>query len=407
MRCSWRCRLLCIVSVGLLLSISGKVLEMVRSLREERGEEDGSVSDLSSEATGSSCCFKGIRCDQADPYNIFVMQSERPDGRLKLMYAPITQSLVLGLQSREEECGYKTFKVLPETRRDIFQYPVPPKSGDVIIYVGTLNSSTFMDRCRTQMAPNRTYCIWYQVEPREWPKASPTGRSGVCEVWEYTRGNDPSLGVPLVRYVPPGFMPTEATEEQNDRLVQWRARSLNPKSLQWYFIGRLGPLRQVCWDQLQELKYFKKHELKKIPQGGAKGYPKVYTVEDWRKLGRLKNAAFLNFHQACNRPQPLETKPLETVRVAQLLSLGFLVVSEEVNSIDKALYEQIVLVEKDLFHEKNWSPFFWRLLQNKTALVDWQLRAYDLFKQRFRPSKLLHDAQVWDGGVPSRSTCDA
>eukprot|EP00913_Durusdinium_trenchii_P010204 g9565.t1 len=239
------------------------------------------------------------------------MQSERPDGRLKLMYAPITQSLVLGLQSREEECGYKTFKVLPETRRDIFQYPVPPKSGDVIIYVGTLNSSTFMDRCRTQMAPNRTYCIWYQVEPREWPKASPTGRSGVCEVWEYTRGNDPSLGVPLVRYVPPGFMPTEATEEQNDRLVQWRARSLNPKSLQWYFIGRLGPLRQVCWDQLQELKYFKKHELKKIPQGGAKGYPKVYTVEDWRKLGRLKNAAFLNFHQACNRPQPLETKPLE------------------------------------------------------------------------------------------------
>lgn len=47
-------------------------------------------------ATGSSCCFKGIRCDQADPYNIFVMQSERPDGRLKLMYAPITQSLVLG-----------------------------------------------------------------------------------------------------------------------------------------------------------------------------------------------------------------------------------------------------------------------------------------------------------------------
>ena len=38
------------MSVGLLLSISGKVLEMVRSLREERGEEDGSVSDLSSEA---------------------------------------------------------------------------------------------------------------------------------------------------------------------------------------------------------------------------------------------------------------------------------------------------------------------------------------------------------------------
>ena len=83
---------------------------------------------------GFSCCFKGIRCDQDDSYKIFVIQSERKDGRLKLMYAPITQSLVLGLQSREQECGYKTFKVLPETKQDIFQFPVPPESGDVVIY---------------------------------------------------------------------------------------------------------------------------------------------------------------------------------------------------------------------------------------------------------------------------------
>ena len=288
-----------------------------------------------------TCCFKGIRCDPDDSYNIFVIQSERKDGRLKLMYAPITQSLVTGLQSREEECGYTTIKVLPETKSDIFKYPVMPRSGDVIIYVGTLNSTTFMNRCRTQMIPNKTYCIWYQVEPREWPNASLSPlEDSVCEVWEYTRGNTPKA--PLVRYVPPGFLPTEADETTNDQLVMRRAQSMNPATLQWYFIGRLGPIRQKCWDKLQSLKYFRKHELKKIPQGGAKGYPKVYTMEDWRNLGRnLKNVIFLNIHQACNRDQPLETKPLETVRLAQLLSLGFTVISEETNSLDSEFYKDM------------------------------------------------------------------
>ena len=119
----------------------------------------------------------------------------------------------------------------------------------------------------------------------------------------------------------------------------------------------------------------------------------------------LEECDILNIHQACNRDQPLQTKPLETVRVAQLLSLGYLVVSEEVNSIDKELYENIVLVEKDIFHERKWSPYLVGLLQNKSALVDWQLSAYNLFKEKFRPSKLLHDARVWDGGVVAHGHC--
>ena len=65
-------------------------------------------------------------------------------------------------------------------------------------------------------------------------------------------------------------------------------------------------------------------------------------MEDWRNLGRnLKNVIFLNIHQACNRDQPLETKPLETVRLAQLLSLGFTVISEEANSLDSELYKDM------------------------------------------------------------------
>ena len=71
------------------------------------------------------------------------------------------------------------------------------------------------------------------------------------------------------------------------------------------------------------------------------------------------------------------------------------------------LRKDIVLVEKDLFHEKKWSPSLVRLLQNKSALVEWQLSAYNLFKQLFRPSKLLHDAHVWDGGVLMQSSCQS
>lgn len=401
---SLRRGLLYVVLFGLALSICSNIFEVNRQLWGNSPLPEVPNARASLEST-RTCCFKGIRCDPDDSYNIFVIQSERKDGRLKLMYAPITQSLVTGLQSREEECGYTTIKVLPETKSDIFKYPVMPRSGDVIIYVGTLNSTTFMNRCRTQMIPNKTYCIWYQVEPREWPNASLSPlEDSVCEVWEYTRGNTPKA--PLVRYVPPGFLPTEADETTNDQLVMRRAQSMNPATLQWYFIGRLGPIRQKCWDKLQSLKYFRKHELNKIPQGGAKGYPKVYTMEDWRNLGRnLKNVIFLNIHQACNRDQPLETKPLETVRLAQLLSLGFTVISEEANSLDSELYKDIVLVEKDIFHEKKWSPSLVRLLQNKSALVEWQLSAYHLFKQLFRPSKLLHDAHVWDGGMLMQSSC--
>jgi len=403
---SLRRLLVYLVSGALALSICGNLFEVNRHLwSHESPSEPVKPSHIAGNHPPLCCDLQGIRCDPDDSYKIFVMQSERRDGRLKLMYAPITHSLFTGLQSREEECGYKTIKVLPETKNDIFQYPIPPKAGDVVIYVGTLNSSTFMQRCQREMIPKKTYCIWYQVEPREWPNASMSPLEGsVCEVWEYTRGNDPQA--PLVRYVPPGFLPTEASEEANDQLVRQRVQTLNPATLQWFFIGRLGPIRQKCWDELQTFKYFRKHELKKIPQGGAKGYPKVYTAEDWRNLGRnLKNAIFLNIHQACNRDQPLQTKPLETVRVAQLLSLGYLVVSEEVNSIDKELYENIVLVEKDIFHERKWSPYLLGLLQNKSALVDWQLSAYNLFKQKFRPSKLLHDARVWDGGVVAHGHC--
>ena len=194
-----------------------------------------------------TCCFKGIRCDPDDSYNIFVIQSERKDGRLKLMYAPITQSLVTGLQSREEKCGYTTIKVLPETKSDIFKYPVMPRSGDVIIYVGTLNSTTFMNRCRTQMIPNKTYCIWYQVEPREWPNASLSPlEDSVCEVWEYTRGNTPKA--PLVRYVPPGFFPRKRMKQL---MISWWWGELKvwilPHCSSTLF-GRLGPIRQKCWD---------------------------------------------------------------------------------------------------------------------------------------------------------------
>ncbi|CAJ1387988.1 unnamed protein product [Effrenium voratum] len=398
--------LVLLLSLGLLLSFYGKLLELNRHL--ETTAAPAAQPTRLTEVVPRTCCYKGIRCDPLDFYQIFIIQGERPDGRLKLMYAPITDSLLRGLQSREGECGYKTWRMLPPRKQDTFNFSVfnssGPRPGDVVLFVGTLFSPNFTARCENQWAPNRIFCIWYQVEPRDYPNASRSPGEGVCEVWDYTHGNDPRGRV--VRYVPPGFVPAEDTEELNDQMVRKRAQSLKPMSLLWYFIGRLGPERQKCWDHFQTLKYFQKHELKKIPKGGDKGYPPVYTRDDWKKLGRLKNAVFLNFHQACNRSQPLETKPLETVRLAQLLSLGFLVVSEEVNLLDAELYKDTIIIEKHIFDDQRWSPFLQSLLKNRSALVDFQWQSYQLFKQRFAPAALLRSAAVWDGGAAASAGCE-
>ena len=117
------------------------------------------------EVVPRTCCYKGIRCDPLDFYQIFIIQGERPDGRLKLMYAPITDSLLRGLQSREGECGYKTWRMLPPRKQDTFNFSVfnssGPRPGDVVLFVGTLFSPNFTARCENQWAPNRIYCIWH------------------------------------------------------------------------------------------------------------------------------------------------------------------------------------------------------------------------------------------------------
>ena len=253
---------------------------------------------------------------------------------LKLMYAPITQSLVTGLQSREEECGYTTIKVLPETKSDIFKVP-----------------------CDAQIR----WCHhlrWY-FEFHDFHEPLPNTDDSQQNLLHLVSGGTQESG-PMHRYLHwriqcvkfgstpgetlqrrpwyatfrPGFFPPKRMKQLMISLVDEESSKYESCHtavvLYWVDLARFG--RNVginCspWNISGNMSW------KKIPQGGAKGYPKVYTMEDWRNLGRnLKNVIFLNIHQACNRDQPLETKPLETVRLAQLLSLGFTVISEEANS---------------------------------------------------------------------------
>ena len=127
---------------------------------------------------------------------------------LTAMYAPMLDTILQGLRSKEEQCSYRTVAVLPKHLSENGNYGVL-EAGDVILHIGLEYEENFTRRCQEEFAPN-VYCILFQTEHR-----SIQAPQGLCEVWEYTRANRPTA--PVVRYVPPGFLPLEVTVAENDR----------------------------------------------------------------------------------------------------------------------------------------------------------------------------------------------
>eukprot|EP00913_Durusdinium_trenchii_P030971 g29008.t1 len=166
-------------------------------------------------------------------YKILITQGERKVSKQKLswMYRNVRETLLEGLRSREEECGYKTFvhSLFKEGRGD------------------------FVQLCRRTFARRKVYCIEMFLEPA--PK--PSLGQGVCEIWTYSHGNLWMLGVwsfpaasqlwnraagalvepPLVRFVPPGFVVKEESV----------AKSYEASELHWGFIGAVGGMQRSWW----------------------------------------------------------------------------------------------------------------------------------------------------------------
>ncbi|CAJ1442388.1 unnamed protein product [Effrenium voratum] len=326
-------------------------------------------------------CCAGIRCG-GKPYRILVVHGQHKAYNLTAMYAPMLDTILQGLRSKEEQCSYRTVAVLPKHLSENGNYGVL-EAGDVILHVGLEYEENFTRRCQEEFAPN-VYCILFQTEHR-----SIQAPQGLCEVWEYTRANRPTA--PVVRYVPPGFLPLEVAVAENDRQVQQAAASLaafgGKGGLQWIFVGSMPRKRRSCWQHLRAMP-----ELGHVQFRHVNG---IFQAQKWKDLAWGQGRKlFLNMHKKCNASG--SSPPLETNRVSTLLSFGGVVVSERVNSEDARMFEDVILVEENLFGSySDWSPRLRELLEDPAKLAEFQVSAYKTFKRRFQPEKLLADAGLW------------
>ena len=354
-------------------------------------------SDMTNERnrTEAKCC-QGIRCNsnkevqsgRVGLYYIFVILVARGDFETTI-FEPMWDTVLRGLQGRENECGYRVLPMRAQHPDHNFMFPVAPQSGDVLILVGFADMFTFFKKCKNVYLPGGVSCIYYNSEPGRKKGAMNIRYDSVCEVWDYTRANEPIA--PVVRHVPAGFLPQEATLEEMDRIVVEKVKNLDMKELKLVFIGTMTPQRKTCWEHMKVVgvKYFSGFE--DVHFFGTLGLV---------KLGRKRNRVFLNIHNLCN----LSSGPdaLETVRLSQLLSAGSIVLSEIANPTDVKLYHGIVFFEPNLFSDTSqWSPELRNILTNRTALADWQLNSYKIFKKKFHPMQLMQDAGIWNSSSAS------
>ena len=122
----------------------------------------------------------------------------------------------------------------------------------------------------------------------------------------------------------------------------------------------------------------------------------AWSDDEWARVAReRRTSAFLTYHQRCGDARA----PLESFRLSQILSFGGLVVAENSDTEDVALFEDIIRVEKKFYGD--WSKETRQLLADGDALAAYKRRAFDLYRQRFAPEALLRRVDAWnERGAP-------
>ena len=333
-----------------------------------RGGEESPLSIM------PKCGYPGIRCSRKSPYRIYV-------SRKSYIFQQMSDAVIQGLGSRKDRCRYEVLDV-DITKHS--QYAGKVVRGDVWIHVGYSKQEVFYELCKEKFAPLKVYCIFFNSEPRKvkTPK-------GVCEIWDYTHVNQPIA--PVVRYLPPGFVPVYKDVSENDLAVRKRSEECEKSKLELFFLGNVSKLRRKhCWNHLQRLPALQHLTFTSTDRG-------IRSLKAMRKLVEKRNTIFLNMHPLCNESagSSYPSERLETVRLSVLLSFGALVISEPANPVDMTLYQDIVIFEKNLFRAfSTWSPDLQELLGNCNKIREFQLQAYELFKQRFDPGLLLENAGI-------------
>jgi len=291
----------------------------------------------------------------------------------------MSNTIIQGLRSRKDHCRYEVLEVNMNPR-----HAGKVVRGDVWIHVGYAKEEVFYKRCKENFAPLKVYCIFFNSEPR-----TVKAPKGVCEIWDYTHVNQPIA--PVVRYLPPGFVPVYKDVSENDLAVRKRSEECEKSKLELFFLGNVSKLRRKhCWNHLQRLPALQHLTFTSTDRG-------IRSLKAMRKLVEKRNTIFLNMHPLCNESagSSYPSERLETVRLSVLLSFGALVISEPANPVDMTLYQDIVIFEKNLFRAfSTWSPDLQELLGNCNKIREFQLQAYELFKQRFDPGLLLENAGI-------------
>ena len=281
------------------------------------------------------------------------------------MYRPIRETLLVGLRSRSRECGYV---VDAAWGRRAARSRL--KAGDVAIWVGVLWQDFAADCVAADHA-----CLMYVTEPRgrDAPRTPP---DGIRELWTYTRAHGEGL-----RYVPPGYVKVDDGADARVRDCE----ALRVDRFTW--LGSpWGAQRKKCL-----------HALTKVnpkTRGRTDVKRDVWTPSDWKQLAKtVDSAVFLNMHKACGDPD----SPLEAVRLASLLSVGAVVVTEPSFDADRAEFAGLVLTEK-AFAGDEWTEETKDFLfdRDPADLANWRRNAYETFKVKFDPARILRNAGVWN-----------
>ena len=257
---------------------------------------------------------------------------------LPFMYSPIVQTLKLGFENANWRVETSTVRT---ARNSQGRHDEADKlmAGDVFVWVGV----NYMDGLSTISEMQGVLRVFYNTEPL---RVNITSNSSRCpllegngdgkrrkpslamdEWWDYSNANiqavrkacSATARLPRFRFVPPG-RGAVANETQPPPPLPPSVRTM-------VLLGDIGERnpRRACYANLRRF----------VPNALRHTY-RVWTSGAW--LDMIKGQAiFVNLHKICGDA----TQPLETVRLAQIISSGRLVISEPSNAEDESAYASI------------------------------------------------------------------
>ena len=314
------------------------------------------------------------------PITAVIWQGASPssDGRtasMSYMLQPVVRSVIAGLRAASQHRINVVFGggFGPELKAAT----APLGRGDIFVWVGVYKVGIFWNDpdakdakknskrgwpILAQMKRQQVYTVFYSTdavasEPKPEHFCWLNNDLDVHEIWEYSHSttrfcNHSRHGIRHpTRYVPPGYVPS----------VSWRGRlgvdyyadASSAKGELAFLAGLASPARQACWRNLSSA--MAAHDprsavvsvtAREAPPSRtlttALGLLHVDTVWTDASMSKLleTHAFFLNMHRECYEP-PAQTD-CETLRFAQLVSYGAIVISDRCHADDETEWNGLV-----------------------------------------------------------------